>query len=102
METALHRIGQKARGDTTAANEDNQVAEVQAPAAATTKTKPKSRKRTATSASSRTRPSPSAHDSDTGDNDHDDAAPKRKVRKVVRKAKATGEPMFAEDETDSI
>lgn len=102
LETALHRIGQKARGDTTAANEDNQVAEVQAPAAATTKTKPKSRKRTATSASSRTRPSPSAHDSDTGDNDHDDAAPKRKVRKVVRKAKATGEPMFAEDETDSI
>ncbi|KAE9970497.1 hypothetical protein BLS_004883 [Venturia inaequalis] len=99
LETALHRIGQKARGDTNAASDDNQVVEVEAAAAATAKAKPKGRKRTSKATSSRARPSGPAHDSDDGDDDLDDAAPKKKVRKVTKKMKAQSQKSPDEDDT---
>lgn len=101
LETALHKIGQKAKGDTNAANDDDQDLEVGSPAAATAKTKQKARKRSSKEMSSRARPLAPAQGSDDGYDDLNDTAPKKKARKATKKTKAHSQGVIHGNDTQS-
>ncbi|QDS69111.1 hypothetical protein FKW77_010278 [Venturia effusa] len=101
LETALHKIGQRARGNISAASDDTQAGEDEPQNAAATRSKPKGRKRITKSSASRTKPADLTHDHGE-EGDFYEAAPKKKVRKVMKNTKGKGEKASNEDETELI
>ncbi|TID23110.1 PIN domain-like protein [Venturia nashicola] len=101
LETALHRIGQKARGNIDAAIEDDQTMEGEAPAAARAKSKPTDSKRRIKAPASHSKPSAAAHDPEVGDDDFYDAAPRKKIRKVTKMTKTRSKTLSNEDDNQS-